>query len=233
MEELLQFLETYLTDERRQKLVEVARQRTRHLTVVVEDSFREQNASAIVRTCDCCGIQDLHLVANSSDYQVAENIAMGARKWVDLHLYRDHPDNTVACLERLRAEGYQVVATTPHQRAATPDTFDLKRPSALFFGREKRGLSPVVFQEADAVLHIPMVGFTESYNIAVSAALVLYTLTQRLRQQEDTTWQLAPDEALVLRLRWALRSLPRGRALVEHFYAQRGQPFPAELDSWL
>ena len=86
------------------------------------------------------------------------------------------------------------------------EDFDITKPSALFFGTERDGLSQEILDKADGFLKIPMVGFTESLNISVSAAIIIQNLTNRLRNS-DIAWQLSEDEILEKRLSWAKSSI--------------------------
>jgi tRNA (guanosine-2'-O-)-methyltransferase len=82
--------------------------------------------------------------------------------------------------DTLKNKGYQIIATTPHDDDCVMEDFDISKPSALFFGTERDGLSEEILQRADG-FQIPMVGFTESLNISVSAAIIIQNLTNRLR----------------------------------------------------
>lgn len=217
--ELYAFLAEYLTPRRKELFEAVLSQRTRHFVVAVEDLDKVHNASAVVRTCDCFGVQELHIIEKRSQYLVEKGLAKGAEQWVDLHLYSEAEkaaENSLACLSALRARGYRIVATSPHAEEVTPADFDIGQPAAFFFGTELQGLSPAVMEAADTHLCIPMVGFTESFNISVSAAIILYDLTQRLRAS-GLAWQLTEADKLRLRIDWALQTLPQRDKYLAHF----------------
>ncbi|MBR2771792.1 MAG: RNA methyltransferase [Bacteroidales bacterium] len=216
---MLDFLTQFITDERRQRFEEVLDFRTRHITVVLEDIFQPHNASAVLRSCDLRGIQDIHIVENNYAYDVNPDVVLGSTKWLNLYYYnKENEFNTPAAFERLHEKGYRIVATCPHRDDFTPDTLPLDQPIALVFGTEKLGLSEYAVENADMHVRIPMYGFTESYNISVSAALLLYTLTNRLHASTDIDWHLTKEERDALRLVWTRRTLNRIRQYDRKFF---------------
>lgn len=214
---LLQYLEPYLTPERNARLEAVLSKRTQHLTTVVEDTYQERNASAVVRSCDCFGIQDLHIIENEYEYKVSTRMARGALKWINTYIYDGPGNNVTRCLDTLRSLGYKLVVTSPHQQAYTPQTLPLEEKVAVYFGLEREGVREEVMNRADYILHIPMVGFTESLNVSVAAALTMNRLGERMRASDSINWQLAPATRQTLKLWWTIRSIPNGMAITEHF----------------
>lgn len=186
---LLDYLQNFITEERKQRFSEIISQRTNHFTVAMEDVFQMHNTSAVVRTCEVFGVQQAHSIEGRYGKRLDEKIAMGAQKWVDVFRY----DDTQKCIDTLREKGYQIVATTPHKDAYLLNDFDISKKSAFFFGTEKEGLSEKVLAQADTYLKIPMVGFTESLNISVAVAIVLQQLTDKLRRS-NIKWQLTDEE---------------------------------------
>jgi tRNA (guanosine-2'-O-)-methyltransferase len=215
-EALLQYLRQYMTEERSIRFQEVLKFRTRHFTLAVEDVFKERNASAIVRTADCFGIQDVHIIENQNEYQISENISKGAEKWVNVNIYDAHLNNTGTCISDLKNMGYQIIATSPHSSGSSPDDFDISRKSAFFLGGEKEGLTDEVLDKADGYIRIPMYGFTESYNISVAGALLLYNLTRRLHQSE-IDWELTEQEQLELQLDWTIKTIASSENLIKKY----------------
>ncbi len=206
-EELVVYLESYLTERRKNLFQEVLSQRTRHFTVAIEDVFQRHNASAVVRSCEIFGVQDIHIIENKYQYKVSRHVAKGAQKWLDFHWYKNpEEDNTQVCIDKLKADGYQIIATTPHNESCMLHDFDITKKSVFFFGVEKAGLSEKVMSQADGFLKIPMAGFTESLNISVAAAIILQDVTQRLRQS-DVAWQLSEAEKLDKRIDWAKKTI--------------------------
>jgi tRNA (guanosine-2'-O-)-methyltransferase len=198
----LAYLEGFLTESRKEKFLKILEQRTNHFTIALEDVYQLHNTSAVMRSCEVFGIQNLHVVEEKYGKKIDKEIAMGAQKWVDVNRYNSNTE----CLKTLKEKGYQIIATTPHNDSCLLHEFDITKRSALFFGTERGGLSEEVMEEADGFLKIPMVGFTESLNISVSAAIVIQDITSRLRQS-DVDWKLTEDEILSRRLAWAKNSI--------------------------
>lgn len=213
---LLEFLETMITENRKRKFGEIVANRTRYITIVLEDIFQPHNASAVLRTCDCFGIQDVHIVENRNKYEVNPDVALGASKWLSLHKYNTSENNTADCLNQLKNSGYQIIATTPHQDGHTPQSLPLDEKIALVFGTELDGLTKTAISLADGFVKIPMVGFTESLNISVSAAIFLHTLTGRLRNS-DAHWRLTEEEEQDVLLEWTLNTVKGSAGIASGF----------------
>jgi len=218
--EVFTFLSTYLTDQRKQLFDQVIQYRTRHITVVLEDIYQPHNASAVLRSADLTGIQDIHIIENRNQYEVNPEVAMGSSKWLNLIKYNESNENTLKAYESLRKQGYRIVATTPHTNDKNLDEISIDNKMALVFGTELKGLSETAIQNADEYLRIPMYGFTESYNISVSAALTLYTLTEKMRKS-DIPWQLSEEEKLDILLEWTRRSIKRSDLIEKEFFLRR------------
>ena len=216
-EKLIRQLEAFVTDRRLALINKVMAQRTRYITVVLEDIFQPQNASAVLRSCDCFGIQDVHIIENKNAYQINPDVALGSQKWLSLYKYRDTANNTAIAIDQLKQKGYRIVATTPHKQECRLDDFNVVRGKfALVFGTELEGLSAEAISRADEYLTIPMVGFTESLNLSVTAAIILFQLTNRIRQL-SIPWQLTESERADLKLQWLKNSLRSGEALEKLF----------------
>lgn len=213
---LLNYLETYLTKRRSDLFKEVISNRTNHFTVVTEDVYQLHNTSAVMRTCDVFGIQNLHVVEEIQGKRIDKEIAMGAQKWVDLHRH-DHIDS---CISELKQKGYRIIATTPHKDSQFLGDFDVNQKAAFFFGKESSGLSDKVFKQADGFLKIPMHGFTESLNISVSAAIILQDVVSRLRKT-DVIWQLTEEEQLEKRLDWTKKTVKSIGQIIERYEEQK------------
>ena len=209
---LLEYLETFITEKRRDRFQKVLEQRTKHFTVAAEDVYQLHNTSAVMRSCDVFGIQELNIVEEVNSKDIDREIAMGAQKWVDLNRY----NTTKTCIDDLKKKGYQIVATTPHAEDCDLIDFDISKKSCFFFGRETEGLSQQVIDEADCFLKIPMVGFTESLNISVSAAIILQHVTAQLRKS-NINWQLTEAEIIEKRFDWIKKTIKDYDAIVEHY----------------
>jgi tRNA (guanosine-2'-O-)-methyltransferase len=212
----LNYLEGFLTDQRKQRFAEVLANRTNHFTVAMEDIYQLHNTSAVMRTCEVFGVQQLHVVEEKYGKRIDKEIAMGAQKWVDVHRF----DNISDCISDIKTKGYQILATTPHQDDCLLDDFDISKPSAFFFGTERHGLSQEVMDQADGYIKIPMAGFTESLNISVSAAIIIQHVTQKLRKS-DINWHLSEEELLQKRLDWARHSIKDIKRIEARYFAER------------
>ena len=201
-QDLLTYLEGFITENRKEGFLRVLKNRTKHFTIAMEDVFQLHNTSAVMRSCEVFGIQELNVIEQKFGKSIDKEIAMGAEKWVDINRFSSIQD----CVTNLKRKGYQIIATTPHNDSCLLHEFDITKPSALFFGTERDGLSDEVMQQADGFLKIPMVGYTESLNISVSAAIIIQDVTNRLRQS-DIHWQLTDEEILDKRLDWTRKSI--------------------------
>lgn len=204
--ELLELVTKFLSPERKAKMEDRIRFRTRHICIVLEDIFQSHNASAVLRSCDCFGVQDVHIIENRNKYHVNQEVALGASKWLSLKKYNKQQFNTPEAYQNLRNKGFRIVATSPHVNDCYISELPLDKPIAIVFGTEKEGLSEFAIENADAWTKIPMVGFTESLNISVSAAITLHTLTQRL-YKENIPWQLNEHDQTNVYLQWILNNL--------------------------
>ena len=211
----LEFLENILTDNRKERFLNVLKNRTNHFTIAVEDIFQMHNTSAVMRSCEVFGIQELNVIEQRYGKSIDKEIAMGAQKWVDINAF----DSISGCVDSLKAKGYQIIATTPHENDCLMDDFDISKPSALFFGTERDGLSEEILQKADGFLKIPMVGFTESLNISVSAAIIIQNLMNRLRNS-DINWQLSEEDILEKRLQWARSTIKDIKRIEKRYYQE-------------
>jgi len=210
--ELIEYLETFLTRRRQDLFKQVLDERTRFLTVAIEDVGHLHNTSAVMRSCDAFGVQDIHVIEELKGKRIDREIAMGAQKWTSVKRY----DSTKNALAKLKSEGYQIVATTPHHTAHKLEDFKLDKPTALFFGSEKDGLTETVIEAADEYIYIPTFGFTQSLNISVCAAILLQELTQRLRNS-SLDWKLKPEDIEEIKTLWLNRNLKDYDALVAQF----------------
>lgn len=219
-EALLNHLFEFITPSRKSLFEKVIMNRTKHITVVLEDIFQPHNASAVLRTCDLTGIQDVHIIENNNQYDVNPDVALGASKWLNLVKYNQSEHNTLLAYEKLRKQGYRIVASTPHKNDQDLESIPLDGKLAIVFGTELKGLSNIAIDNADEYIKIPMFGFTESYNISVSAALILFTLTDRLRKT-SISWELSGKEKSQILLEWSRRSVKRSDIIENQFLKNR------------
>ena len=186
--------------------------RTRHISVVLENIYQSHNAAAVLRSCDCFGVQDVHVVEAGNPFNPAGDVAVGSSKWVDYYRYTSIQE----VYRTLHAQGYRIVATLPHENDQMITDLDISQPTALVFGTELTGLTDEAIRGADAYVKIPMYGFTESFNISVCAALSLFSLTERMRRSNDIAWRLSEDEQLDLKLHWAMQAVRDGEKVIKN-----------------
>jgi tRNA (guanosine-2'-O-)-methyltransferase len=222
-EELINHLSEFVTAERLKLFEKVLEQRTSYITLVLEDIFQPQNASAVLRTCDCFGIQHIHIIENRNEFTVDREVAMGASKWLSLHKYNQKEQNSLKAIKKIKKLGYRIVATSPHINDQLLPEFDLtKGKAAIVFGSELPGISETIMNEADEFIKIPMYGFTESFNISVSAAIVLYQFSQKLRNQPEINWKLSEEERNETKLAWLRATIKRSSLLEKSFLKEGG-----------
>lgn len=210
---LLEYLENFISEERRQRFLKILEKRTKYLTVAIEDVFQLHNTSAVIRTCESFGVQEAHVIEGRFGKRLDKNIAMGAQQWVDVYRYHQTSD----CIDALKKEGYRIIATTPNTDSCLLHDFEIEEKTVLFFGTERDGLSKEVMNGSDGFLKIPMTGFTESLNISVSAAIMLQTLTTKLRKT-NLPWPLTEIEKLERRLDWTKKSIKSVDTIVDRYY---------------
>ena len=213
---LLAHLLEFISENKRTKFEQIIKNRTRHVTVVLEDLFQPHNASAVLRSCDCFGIQDIHIIENDNQYEVNKDIALGSSKWLNLKKYNEKEFNTLEAFNALRSQGYKIVATTPHTNDQVLEDLKLDDKVALVFGTELGGLTKTAIDNADEYVKIPMYGFTESFNISVSAALCLFNITERLRGSE-IDWKLNEEEEIDVMLSWGRQVIKKVDLIEKEF----------------
>ena len=221
MKELIQHLSPLITNERWNRFQKVLAERTQYLTIVLENIYQPLNASAVLRSADCFGIQDVHVIENYNEFHPDREVAMGSSRWLNIQRYNKTENNSLNCIKKLKKEGYRIVATSPHINDCNLHDFELsKGKTALFFGTEMEGLTDIVLQEADEHLKIPMYGFTESFNLSVAAAICLQHLSHQLRQQ-NIEWQLDKEAKETTLLNWLRYSIDRSEIIEDDFWRNR------------
>ena len=207
----------FVTDYKNDLFRRLIAERTSYVTMVLEDFYQQHNCSAVLRSCDCFGIQNVHVIENTNTFKDNSEISMGAADWLTVHRHRKRENNTEETIDMLKSQGYRIVATTPHERDTFIDDIDLhKGKMAFFMGTELTGLSDDVLSRADEFVKVPMYGFTESYNVSVCAALLMYSVVQRLRQT-DINWHLSEEERYQVLFAWYKRSVKASAQILERF----------------
>ena len=216
-DERTDYMSGFLTGERVQTLRRTLAMRTRYMTILTENTFHPQNASALVRHCEAFGVQDLHTVETMCRFDPSVNIVRGTDKWIDIIRH----DSTEEAIASLKASGYRIVATTPHRESCTPETFDVEKGRfCLVFGTEHAGVSPQIISAADEFLRIPMCGMVESLNVSASAAILM--LSQRMRLS-DVAWRLSEAECSEVMFRWVMSSVRDARRILERRFGAEAE----------
>ena len=214
--ELINYLTTFISEKRKTRFDEVIAQRMHHLRIVLENVYQGHNASAVLRSCESFGIQDVHFIENRNRLKISDDVAMGSSNWLNIHRHSKSDNNTVEAIMHLKKLGYRIVATTPHKNDCTIDKLPVDKKLALVFGTEIDGISQDVFDHADEFVKIPMYGFTESFNVSVCAALCMYELTTRIRK-EVPDYLLSEQEKLDVYFEWLKNSVEHSGALIENY----------------
>lgn len=216
-QKLIEYLEGFVTEKRKDTFREVLDNRTKHFTVVLEDLYQKHNWSAVIRSCDVFGIQDVYTIENKYSAYISNGVGKGGQKWVDFHRFKARENNTQDCIDDLKQKGYQIIVTTPHEDSSFVADFDISKKSAFVFGAEGEGASNLIMSKADGYLKIPMYGFTESLNVSVAAAITLQNVTDRLHRS-DLDWKLKEEEKKELYSKWIEKSIGSVKQIKERYF---------------
>ena len=213
-DEVIRALEAHLTPERVRRIREVVAGRSLSIAPVLDRIHDPHNASAIMRSADAFGIQRLHIIAEHGAFLANQKVAKGTERWLDLIRYND-PEQTT---DALRQEGYRIFVAAmdgEHRPETLPEEGDR---IAVVLGNEHRGVSEEFRKLADGSFAIPMLGFVESLNVSVAAAVTLYTLSQRLHAP------LTEQERVRLEARMMISSTRSAESILERarIAARRG-----------
>ena len=213
---IINYLKEFVTEERYNRICETLEQRTRHFTIVIENLYQSHNISAILRTAECLGIQDVHIIENNFEYEISKQVSLGAQKWLSIHQYNSENNNTVACLKAVKEKGYKIIATLPHENDCMLEDISIDEKAAFLFGTELDGLTQEAIDMADGFVKIPMYGFTESYNVSVSVALTMANVNERLRKS-SLNWELLKEEKADLQIDWLKKSIKDSNGILKRF----------------
>lgn len=215
-QEILSYFQKFISDHKIQLFDQKTLDRTRHFTFVLEDLFHPHNASAILRTCDCMGIQDVHMIENNHQFVNEKDISLGSKKWLDVYQHNDFDTSSPSCIDKLKEDGYKIAVLNPHQEDVLIQDYPIDNKTAFILGAEKSGLTEYSLKNADVHIKVPMYGFTESYNVSVTAALTMYDVIQRMRKSE-MDWRLNEDDQWKLKMAWTIRSTRASNDIIRHF----------------
>lgn len=203
-------LSEFITDGKKARIEEVLSRRTNYLTFVLEDIVQSHNASATIRTGEILGLSDIYVIDKNNKYTLNPDITLGSSQWINLNKYK----NAKFAIDRLKSDGYSIVATSLSEQSVNLENFPINNKMAVFFGTELAGLSSEVLEAADLCVKIPMYGFTQSYNISVAVAIVMYSLLIRLRES-GVDYLLNEVEKSNLRLKY-YRQVVKNYQIIEN-----------------
>lgn len=214
---LFEHLRQFVSSERLQKIDAVLEKRTRHISVLLENIYQPHNASAVLRSCECFGIQDIHILEENHKFKPSSDVALGSEQWVNVHRYRAPDHDIKSVLATLKKQDYQIAVTTLSGDSRPIQDISLEKKTVLCFGTELSGATAELEALADQKVHIPMDGFTQSFNISVSVALCLYELSQRLKKS-DISWELTESEKKQLKFEWVRKSIRQCDQIIKRYY---------------
>ena len=218
--ELSDYLLTFISDKRKARFDEVLSQRTDHLRIVLENVYQDHNASAVLRSCESFGVQNVHFIENRNPLRISADVSLGSQKWLTIHKHHQRENNTISAIKHLKELGYRIVATTPHKNDCTIDRLTVDKKLALVFGTELEGISQDVIDHADEFVKIPMYGFTESFNVSVCAALSMYELTTRIRNSVPD-YLLSGQQKLDVYFEWLKNSVEKSEGLIADYLLKK------------
>ncbi len=216
LKDTIHALSQFITSERLEKMHNVLAMRTRHISILLEDIYQPHNASAVLRSCEAFGIQDVHVIPHSNTFTPNQEVSLGSSKWLTINVYANTPTKEIYSL--LRKKGYRIFATAVKKNAKPLDTITIeKNPIIISFGSELNGLSNEAIEYADEIISIPMYGFVESFNISVSVAIVLSQLVPQLKKLHCKT-KLSEKEKQEILLTWLRADVHRSKEIENTFY---------------
>ncbi len=214
---VITYLKEFVSPERYRLFEEKLAERTRYASVLIENVYQSHNASAIIRTCEALGFQDVYVYERKNTFSPNDEIALGAEKWLNIHKYNQQQHSFADVINLLKAKDYRIIATTLHRESVSLYDFSLAKGKCVFlFGTEKEGLSDEAIQLSDEYLKIPIYGFTESFNVSVSVGIIMSHIARQLRQLK-IPYQLTIAEQEEIMIQWLTQSIPSGEKILKRF----------------
>ena len=193
-----------MTPEREARIKKVLNHRQPGLIVVMENVHDPHNISAVMRTCDAVGVQDLFVLTTTipRHKKFGKNSSASAAGWLTIHQY----DDTAACMNEVRKHCDKIFATHLGVQSNSLYELDLTQRVALVFGNEHDGITKECLGYCDGNFIIPQVGMVQSLNISVACAITLY---EAFRQRQgagfyDGTSKLSENDLNILAKQWKL-----------------------------
>ncbi len=221
-ERVSDLMRPFLTEGRISTLCQALSQRTRYVTVVLDDIYHPHNISAVVRSCEAFGIQDIHVLQVENPFRPNKGVTKGAQQWITFHRHT----SIETCVMRLKERGYMLLGADPPSKghpSVPVDSIELDQPVALVFGREKEGLHQELRDLCDKLFHIPMTGLTESFNISVTVAISLYVLRRKLDMLPGNLWELSGEEKALLLDDWSVKSVRKGQEVLKEIMTRQNR----------
>ncbi len=207
----------FVSDERNELFLRLIENRTDYFTIILEDLYQTHNQSAILRSADCFGIEQVHIIENRNSFNPSSTVSRGAKHWLNIIRHNSGKSNTADAIRYLKERGYRIIATTPHADDMEVSKFRIEDgPAAFIFGTELTGISETAIRSADGFVKIPMYGFTESFNVSVCAAILMYDITTRLHNS-DIAWHLTEERRYEVLLEWYKHAVKSSDEILERF----------------
>jgi len=207
------FLARFLTERRLARIEQVLEWRTRNLVLLLEDIYDPHNGAACMRSAEAFGLQEVHVVERESRFDASPAVTIGADKWLDLFRYA----TPAAGVSALKARGFVLAGAALVPETVPLPQVDFTRPTAMVLGNEHQGLSPDLLAACDILFHIPMAGFSQSFNVSVATGIVLYHAVSQRVARLGSHGDLAPEDRDRLRAAWIRKSVPDADLLVRRF----------------
>ena len=207
-------LEPLLSEERMARIEAVLDARLAGLTLVVENLYDPHNGAAAVRSAEAFGLVAVHAVEGTGPFHASPAVTIGCEKWIDIHRHRD------VAAARAALGGMIHVAAVPGA-GATVDDLPAAQPCAFWLGNEHDGLSREALAACSHRVEIPMFGFTRSFNLSVSAALILARAAERRRAALGTAGDLPAEERARRRARWYAQDIRGAAEIIERHVSKQ------------
>ena len=209
--EVYQEIFPLLTPERQAKIQHVIEGRTFNINVVLENIYDRGNASAVMRSAEALGLVQVHAIEPGTKFKESQRTTAGADKWVELQRWKE----TASCVAELKRQGKQIIVTSLQANSKHISEVDFTKPSALVLGNEKDGASEEIIKAADVCVVLPMVGFTQSYNISVAGALCFYHIYSDRMRRQGFHGDLTDSQKQILSAHYALRTIPSAMDILQ------------------
>lgn len=227
--DLQAYVESFMMPARMESLKKTLENRTRRITLVAESLLDEHNIHALIRSSECFGLQDFHNIPYKNvNLKKNRSVNRGAFQWSHIYDYSEFENSTLACIAQLRTMNYKVYAASSSQSYSyTPQTIPLDEPIAILLGNEKRGVTEEALSLCDGTIHIPMYGFTESFNVSVAGSLLLSPVVERLRQSV-IDWSISDEEKRDLYFEWIWNSIKYPNVLYKEWLVNNKSQKPKQ-----